>query len=212
MFNANVTFKTAGNRTFTATDIATPSLTDTSDPVAVSAANASSPIVAAPGSATAGQAFNATVTVKDAFGNTATGYRGTVHFTSSDPEADLPADYTFTAADDGAHTFTSAVSFKTAGNRTLTATDAGSSSITGTSDPVAVSAADAASLTVTAPSSTTAGQAVSATVTVKDAFGNAATGYRGTVEFSSSDSAATLPPDHAFTAGDAGVFSADVTS
>ena len=38
-----------------------------------------------------------TVTAYDAYGNVATGYTGTVAFTSSDPQACFPADYTFTA-------------------------------------------------------------------------------------------------------------------
>ena len=53
-----------------------------------------------------------TVKAVDAFGNTVTGYTGTVHFSSTDTQADLPADYTFTAADAGVHTFT--VGLKTA--------------------------------------------------------------------------------------------------
>src|SRR5262249_13306713 len=36
------------------------------------------------------------VSALDQFGNVATGYTGTVHFASSDPQAVLPADYTFT--------------------------------------------------------------------------------------------------------------------
>jgi hypothetical protein len=36
---------------------------------------------------TAGVAFSATVTAKDAFGNVATGYTGGVHFTSTDAQA-----------------------------------------------------------------------------------------------------------------------------
>ena len=36
-----------------------------------------------------------TVTAVDAYGNVATGYTGTVHFTSSDGQAVLPANYTF---------------------------------------------------------------------------------------------------------------------
>ena len=36
--------------------------------------------------------FTTTLTAKDAFGNTATGYNGTVHFTSTDGQAVLPAD------------------------------------------------------------------------------------------------------------------------
>ena len=52
---------------------------------------------------TAGTAHNVTVTAQDAFGNVATGYTGTVHFTSSDGSAVLPANYTFTGGDAGTH-------------------------------------------------------------------------------------------------------------
>ena len=62
----------------TATDKIITSITGTNDPVAVSAADASSLIVTAPGSATAGQAVTAIVTARDPFGNVATSYRGTV--------------------------------------------------------------------------------------------------------------------------------------
>ena len=59
-----------------------------------------------PSSAVAGQASSFTLTAFDAAGAPATGYRGTVHITSNDTKALLPADYTFTAADAGSHTFT----------------------------------------------------------------------------------------------------------
>jgi hypothetical protein len=61
--------------------------------------------------ATAGAAQTVTVTADHVYGNVATGYLGTVHFTSSDANAGtvLPADYGFTAADAGAHTFTMAL-------------------------------------------------------------------------------------------------------
>ena len=58
-----------------------------------------------PSPATAGAAGSFTVTARNADGTTDTAYTGTVHFTSSDPRAVLPADYTFTAADAGVHTF-----------------------------------------------------------------------------------------------------------
>jgi hypothetical protein len=58
-----------------------------------------------PSSTTAGVAHTFTVTAQNANGTVNTGYTGTVHFTSSDPRAVLPADYTFTAADQGVHTF-----------------------------------------------------------------------------------------------------------
>ena len=56
-----------------------------------------------------------------AFNNVATGYRGTVQLTSSDPQAVLPANHTFTAGDAGSHTFS--VRLKTAGSQTVTLID-----------------------------------------------------------------------------------------
>ena len=47
----------------------------------------------------------------------ATGYRGTVTFTSSDSQAGLPANYSFGAGDDGTHTFS--VTLKTAGTQSI---------------------------------------------------------------------------------------------
>ena len=66
-----------------------------------------------PSATTAGVAASFTVTARDANGNTLTSYAGTIHFSSSDPQAVLPPDYTFTEADHGVHTF--AVTLKTAG-------------------------------------------------------------------------------------------------
>ena len=59
-----------------------------------------------------------------------TGYTGTVHFTSSDGPAVLPANYTFTGGDAGTHVFS--VTLKTAGTQSITATDTVTGSITGT--------------------------------------------------------------------------------
>src|SRR5205807_403080 len=59
----------------------------------------------APASSSAGTRFSITITALDAFNQVITGYTGTVHFTSTDPQAVLPGDYTFTAADAGVHTF-----------------------------------------------------------------------------------------------------------
>ena len=80
--------------------------------------------VAAPPTATSGVAFSVTVTATNADSSTATDYRGTVHFTSSDPQAVLPGDYTFTPGDSGVHTFTGVV-LKSPYNQptTITASD-----------------------------------------------------------------------------------------
>src|SRR5207253_2003140 len=53
------------------------------------------------GRALAGSPTQVEVVALDASNNLVTGYTGTVHFTSSDSQATLPADYTFTASDNG---------------------------------------------------------------------------------------------------------------
>jgi subtilisin-like proprotein convertase family protein len=157
-----------------------------------------------PSSTTAGQAGSFTVTARDANGNVATGYTGTVHFASSDPQAGLPADYTFTAADAGRHTFSAALN--TAGTQSLTATDTVNGSLTGAEAGIAVSPAGARRLKVSAPAAATAGTAFTVTVTALDAYGNTATRYAGTVHFTSSDGQAVLPVNSTLSNG-TGTFS-----
>src|SRR5208283_908960 len=111
----SATLDTAGNQTLTATDTTDGSITGTSGAVAVSAAAATHFAVSAPASATAGTSFSFTVTALDQFDNTADGYTDTVHFTSSDGAAVLPADSTLT---NGFGTFSATLD--TAGNQTLT--------------------------------------------------------------------------------------------
>src|SRR5262249_24869601 len=151
-----------------------------SNSIAVSAAAATHFAVSAPASATAGSAFSFTVTAQDPFNNTATGYSGTVHFSSTDGQAVRPADSTLT---NGTRSFRA--TRKTARSPTLTATDTATSSITGTSNTIDVSAAAATHFSVSAPASATAGTAFSFTVTAQDQFNNTATGYTGTVHFTS---------------------------
>src|SRR5262249_5895837 len=57
--------------------------------------------------ATVGTPFSVTVRALDPSGATDTSYQGTVHFRISQyAEDNVPADYTFTAQDQGVHTFT----------------------------------------------------------------------------------------------------------
>ena len=100
--------------------------------------------VSAPANATSGTAFTATVTALDASNATVTTYAGTVHFTSSDAQAVLPANSTLT---NGVGTFS--VTLKTAGAQTLTATDTVTSSITGTSGTITVGGGTQVNLHVT---------------------------------------------------------------
>ena len=144
-----------------------------------------------------------TVTLKDPYGNRATGYTGTVHFTSSDRKASLPANYKFTAADGGVRTFNATL--KTAGTQSLTATDTRAASLTGTDGGITVKSVARIRFVLTAPASVTASVPFGLTLIVKDANGNVVTGYTGTIRFQSTDSTASLPADYTFTAAEKGV-------
>ncbi len=135
--------------------------------------------VVAAASTTAGAPFSVTVTAQDGDNNTITDYTGTVHFTSSDAQAGLPADYTFVPGDDGSHTFTSGVTLKTAGSQSVAVSDTVQTLVTG-SATVSVNAATASSLSLSAASTTvTAGTTDDLTITALDAYGNTATSYAG---------------------------------
>src|SRR5207244_659020 len=158
---------------------------------------------------TAGGTFSVTVTALDAYGNIATGYTGGMAFSSDDPQATpgagLPANFTFTGADAGTHTF-NGVALKSAGSRTVTATDTVLGTITGTSAAVSVAPAATVRLAVSssAASPQTAGTAFGLTVTAKDAYGNTNPAYTGTVHAGSDDGQALLPADYTFTGADNG--------
>ena len=198
----SATLKTSGNRTITATDTVSNSITGTSSSIAVSAAAATHLAVSAPASATAGTAFSFTVTALDAFNNATTAYSATVHFSSSDIDATLPANSTLT---NGSGTFSATL--RTSGNWTVTVNDTVTASISGTSAAIAVGAAAGIHLVVSAPAGTTAGSAFSVAVTAFDPFNNVVTAYGGTVHFTSSDAQAVLPANSMLTNG-SGTFSA----
>jgi hypothetical protein len=117
----SATLKTAGMQSLTATDTANARLAGTQS-VTVNPAKASRLLLSAPASVNAGAKFSLTVTVVDAYGNVVTDYRGTIRFRSSDLSATLPRNYTFTAADQGVHTFTGLV-LRKKGKQTITVTD-----------------------------------------------------------------------------------------
>ncbi len=191
------TFKTAGSQTVTATDTAAGSIVGVSGAVRVSLP-ATHFVVSVPSGAVAGSAFTITVTAEDQNNNTAAGYAGTIHFTSSDAAAVLPANASLT---NGVGTFS--ITLKTAGSQTVTAADTVNGSLAGTSGTLRVSAAAATHFVLSTPSSLgdVAGSAFTFTVTAEDPYGNTATGYAGTVHFTSSDAAAALPANAALTGG-----------
>src|SRR5262249_30488364 len=162
--------RTAGSQFITTSDTVVPSGAGTHSGITVNPAAASGFTVAGfPSPVTAGVAGRFTVTAWDAYGDRATGYRGTVRFTSSDAQAVLPGNSTVTAVDAGMHSFSAVL--KTAGTQSLTAADTTNAAIAGTQS-VTVNPAAASRLLLSAPASVKAGAKFSLTVTVVDAYGN----------------------------------------
>jgi hypothetical protein len=193
------TLRIAGNQKITATDTTTSSITGTSGNIAVSpGAAALFVLVASPTSTLAGMSISITVTAKDAFNNVATGYSGFVHFSSTDGQASLPANSQLTK---GIGNFN--VTLKTAGTQTITATDTVNSSLTGHAQ-VAVTPGPTTQFKVTGPAASVAGNAFNITAAAVDAFNNPTPGFRDSVEFTSTDFGAILPPQYTFTVDDQG--------
>jgi len=149
--------------------------------------------VAAPATSTAGAPLGLTVTARDAQGNLVGDYTGTVRLTSADPQATLPADYTFVAGDGGTKAF--AATLRLAGGQTIAATDTVSAGVNGTAG-VTVAPAAPASLTATGgtPQTRAIGQGFAPlTVVARDAFGNPVAGVAVTFAAPSTGASATFP-------------------
>ena len=159
--------------------------------------------ITVPSTATVGTAFSFTVTALDSSNNVATTYSGTVHFTSTDSQAMLPANSMLV---NGTGAFSATL--KTSADQTITATDSATASVSGTSAPITVSGTSVAThFSVTAPATATAGTSFSFTVTALDTSNNPVTTYAGTLQFTSSDPQAVLPASSPLTQG-TGNFSA----
>jgi sugar lactone lactonase YvrE len=147
-----------------------------------------------PAEKTAGQGFSVSISALDSNGNRAVDYAGIPVFTSSDAAAILPGNDPLTSGS-GSRSIT----FKTAGNHTLVASD-GTLSVT--SPVISITPAAAASLSFQAiPSSALAGSPFPYSLRALDAFGNIATGYSGTIQLSSTDSKANLPSSPVLSSG-----------
>jgi hypothetical protein len=199
---ASVTLYKAETTTLTAKE---GTITGTSGSFAVEPAGASSFSLSTPG-ATAGTAFEETLTAKDLYGNTATGYTGTRAVAFSGPGTSpsgkapsYPESVSFAAG-----VGTASITLYKAETTTLTAKEG---TIAGTSASFTVTPAAANSFTLSTPSPTV-GTAFEETVTAKDLYGNTALGYTGakTVAFSGpaaspNKTAPTYPSSVTFTAG-----------
>jgi len=104
-------------------------------------------VTSATPSPTAGTAFNITITALSDSGVAVTSYSGTVHFTSSDVQALLPASSAITNG-----TGTGSITLKTAGPQSITAT--GADLLTGTLSAIPVGSAVASKLAVSPATAT----------------------------------------------------------
>ena len=194
----NVTLKSSGTQSITATDTVSSSITGAQSGISITPLAASLFVVSGfPSPVNSYAGGTVTVRAVDTFNNTATAYAGSVNFTSSDVEALLPANAGLSS---GQGIFS--VTFKNPGTQSITATDTVSTSITGSQSGITVRPGPAVSFSVTGFSATpTAGAAGSVTVTARDLYGKVATGYTGTVHLSSTDAAAVLGADSTLTNG-----------
>jgi hypothetical protein len=194
----NVTLASGGRQTIRAADTAVASLAGS---LQVAVTPVTHFAISLPASAVAGSPFTFTVLALDQNGNVVPDYTGTIHFTTTDSYILPPPDYTFTAADRGAHTFT--LAFRIAGTQTITVTDTAYGGLTGHAS-VAVNPGSVTGFKIIGAATTSAGAVVQIQVVAVDRDGNTVTGYTGSVNFTSTDGAADLPAAYAFVASDQG--------
>jgi hypothetical protein len=163
-----------------------------------------------PGSVTTGTTFSFSVAAIDNTHSIVTSYTGTVHFSGNDPAAVLPADYTYTPADAGNHTFSATLHGDNV-DRSITITDVATPSITHTSTAFVENPAIVNSLDLVIQQRQNRGSPASFTVTARNIRRETMTNYSGTVHFTSTDPAAVLPPDYTFTPADQGTHTFSAT-
>jgi hypothetical protein len=129
-----VTMRTAGIQIIYCQDIIFTSINGTSNNILITHGALSKFTVFAPTIVNTGSQFSYVVTARDAYNNIIDDYTGTVHFTSSDPSAVLPADLTFLTSDAGSRIF--AGTLATTGIQTISVNDTVQTSRTGTSNNI----------------------------------------------------------------------------
>jgi hypothetical protein len=162
-------------------------------------------------SLTACASASAVVTAYDTCSNSnvAANYVGMVAFTSSDPAAVLPANYAFTVADHGHHTF-NGVTLNTAGSMTIKAQDTAVPGLTRTVNVTVQPGPPAAMVLSGIINDTPVGNDLIPVVQITDAcpagtIGNLVPTYSGTVAFTVSDPLAAVPAPYTFSASDSGM-------
>ncbi|HYE82792.1 MAG TPA: invasin domain 3-containing protein [Clostridia bacterium] len=199
-----ITLKTSGIWIVTAVDTKNGSVTGTTGNITVAAgdvdavrseAAADNTVVIADGTAIS----TITVTIKDACGNVISGKAVTL---DKDGGSSVVTTVHGISQADGTAVFT----VKNTIAEKVTYTAKVHASAVGESIEIHFIPGPAETLAVNASGTQTAGTAFDMTVNVKDHCGNIADGYTGTVQLTSTDTAAVLPGSHTFTADDKGIY------
>jgi hypothetical protein len=165
-----VKFGTVGTQSITVTDRDDPTLTATASVSVLKAPHFDIQMMIS-GTIEAGLPTQILFCAVNDDGSTDTGYRGTVHWTSSDQNADLPIDFALTSTHRGCTS--PSVTFTKAGAQTLTLTDTANAAITGTA-AFTISGGDATRLAFAGVPSTALAGPLTVTVNVFDAWDNPA--------------------------------------
>jgi hypothetical protein len=211
-----VTLSATGSQTIKATDTATSSIAGSATTTVNPAPTLAQLLVITPETAAVGVPTRVIVAAVDGSGHLLRNFTGTVSLSTSDSAATgLPASYTFTASDRGLHSFL--VTFGTAdaagSPTTVTAT---SGTVTGQASLTVDPATAVTHFAVFTRHAAVDGSATSVIVEALNASNQVVTGYAGTVQLTSSDTAAAasataggtaaaLPLTYTFTPSDAGV-------
>lgn len=196
----NVTLTAAGTQTITAADTLTPSITGSSATIVNPAPTATHFEILSPKYVTAGVSVTITVIALDQYNHVATGYTGTVGFTSTG--ATVPGNTPFIASNDGQRTFQ--VTFTATGAQTITATDTTTASITGQRSVNVEAVGSVTHFGLFTLGGAQPGVATAVELVALDANNHVVAGYTGTVHFTSTDGSAVLPADYIFLPTDNG--------
>lgn len=210
----HVTLSATGSEQIIATDTGTTTITGSATTTVDPAPVATQLIVSISHNVMAGSATSVTVTALDASGHKVTNYTGTVTFSSTDStmttaNGDLPASYTFTAADAGKHTFQ--VTFPTPTSTAPTTLTVSDGTLSGSATPTVDAVGAVTHFRVISLGIGIAGFPSPVEVVALDANNHVVSGYTGTVHLTSSDAGATLPDDFTFSAADKGIHLFSVT-
>ncbi|MFP2925774.1 lamin tail domain-containing protein [Pyxidicoccus sp. 3LG] len=202
-----VTLRTAGAaaRTVTVTEQGGAGLTDTESTVVAPAAASRMTLALSATTPAAGEPVSATVTLLDASGNRASGYRGTVSFRiPDDAQATVPSDYVFTETDAGQHLFS--VTFAAAKNSELIVQEVAGQGLQAREAVVVRTGVLGALRVARVPGPVVAGQALGFVVTAHDGFGNRKADYRGAVATTTTDANPGPLESHTYTEQDNGEY------